>query len=384
MTDGQYTDKQRQVLSRLPATTAELAAALDITRPAARSRLNRINRDADKADILKETPEGSDDPVYFTDDPEHVAQISSKHKQTVTREANERLQELEQDLSQVLKRTNPTTVDVSAPTADEDLVIHRSDTHIGQVVYDDRGQEVFNTDIAIERERKVTERALALARERRRSRDVETVHLLLGGDVVTNENIYDHQPFQVDRTLDKQIEIGTELFYQQVCTLAETFEKVHVVCQPGNHGEIRASGQSKQANADRIVYGNLDLLVRQAGPGNVHVERSDATNYVNFDVRGWRGHLRHGQDLHAHVGTSAPGNKWKAHRLHHDFDIAYWGHYHEPLIHHVHGARCIRSGSVCPPSDFEESLGEWAAPAAYIHAVTDDAPFTWSEPIRFD
>lgn len=383
MSSDGYTDKQLRVLSRLPATTKTLSEKLGVAQGTIRSRIAAVNENEDLVDI-KRRKDDDGKPVYYTDNPEHVSQISSKHKQTVTREANERLQELELDLARALKLTEETAVDVRVPTSTEDFVVHRSDTHIGQVVYDDRGRQVFNTEIALQREQKVTEAVLQAAEERRQHRDIETCHLLLGGDVVTNENIYDHQPFHIDRTLDEQILIGVEMFYEQILLLSEAFDRVQVVCQPGNHGEIRADGQSKKANADRIAYGCLDLLIRLAGPDNVNVIRSDATNYVNFEIRDWNAHLRHGQTLHAHVGTSAPGDTWKSHKLMHEFDLAYWGHYHEPLQHQVHGAKCIRSGSVCPPSDFEEKLGEWAAPAAFVHTVTDDERIAWSKPVQFD
>jgi hypothetical protein len=380
--DGPYTENDLEVLNELPGTSREIAESLGIKRPAVRSRLNRINNHEEKTDILKREDE-HEKTVYFSDDPEHVSQISSRAKQTVTRRANERLQELELDLSRMLRTTKPTTVDVSAPNAGEDFVIHRSDTHVGQVRYDDAGREVFNTDTALDREETITHEVLKAAEERKQYRDIRTAHLLLGGDMVTNENIYNHQPFHIDRTLDEQILTVAELYYDQILLLSEEFERVQVVMQPGNHGEIRASGQSEEANADRIAYAIIDLMVRLQGPENVHVVRSDATNYVNFEMRGWKGHLRHGQDLHAHVGTSAPGDQWKTHRLVHEFDLAYWGHYHSPLQHWVHDALAVRSGAVIPPGDFEDKIGEWTAPGALVHTITDDERMAWSRPIEF-
>jgi hypothetical protein len=44
----------------------------------------------------------------------------------------------------------------------------------------------------------------------------------------------------------------------------------------------------------------------------------------------------------------------------------------------------IRSGSIKPPDDFEESISEWSMPACTIHGVSDEEPKTWSFDVNFE
>lgn len=267
-----------------------------------------------------------------------------------------------------------------------DIVIHRSDDHIGQVVYDDRGERIYDTPTAVERIKKVIQRAIQKARhyEEVTGRSIDNVHLVLGGDTVTNENIYDHQPYNIDNTLDKQIEIAVQVYHECLLSLSREFESIHVVCQGGNHGDIRASGSSKKANADDIAYAMLDFSARVDDElDNVHFTRNDSTNYTNFMLRGHRAHIRHGDDCRLHIGTSSPQSDWRGWKLDHEFDIAYRGHYHEWRMEHVRDAPILMSGSLCPVGEYEESLSVRSQPVATIHGVTDETPMAWVEPISF-
>jgi predicted phosphodiesterase len=378
MSKEDFTESQKEVLNCLPDTRANISDKLGISIRAVRGRMTGIE---EKGGALQRDR----DDVWYWDGGENIHRITSRNKGTVTKKANEHLSKVEKMLKNVLKRTEPAISPPKTEVSHEDVVIHRSDDHIGQVRYNDDGEEVYNTEIAIDRIREITQKTISLIdRELAANREFDNCHLLLGGDTVTNENIYDHQPFNIDETLDRQIEIGVEVYFEQIALLSERFDTVQVVCQAGNHGEIRASGQSKHANADDIVYGMLDQLVRVSGMDNIHFVRNDSTKYTNFEMRGFNGHLRHGQNALNHIGTASGQNRWRGWALRHNYDIAYRGHYHEFKIEHVHNRPVLMSGSICPPGDFEESLSLWGEPAATIHGVSDERPMTWLYPIHFE
>ena len=114
---------------------------------------------------------------------------------------------------------------------------------------------MFNSEIVADRIRSVTDSVMDLIeREGAANRDYDTAHLLLGGDTVTGENIFSHQPHEIDLTLDQQIDLACELYMEQIKRLAARFPSVQVVCQAGNHGELRADGMSENANADKLVW----------------------------------------------------------------------------------------------------------------------------------
>ena len=92
---------------------------------------------------------------------------------------------------------------------------------------------------------------------------------------------------------------------------AGAFDSVEVICQIGNHGDIRASGTSKQANADLIAYKNLRNTIaalrdRHGEFQNLAMQIGEARGYRNFSMRGWKLTClhRHGQDRDPQASTS--------------------------------------------------------------------------------
>ncbi|MFC6717936.1 ArsR family transcriptional regulator [Natrialbaceae archaeon GCM10025810] len=382
------TPAQRNVFEQLPATVSEVADALGITESTVRDHLSAIN---EQIPIINR--DGVRYPVTelrrLESHPTNYNQTANRaSKASQTKAANQHLADLNDRLTRLLDRSVPAVADggLAYDPSNEDVVIHRSDDHIGAEVYDEFGNLVFNKDIAAERIRSVTDSVMDLIdREEKADRQFDTAHLLLGGDTVTGENIFSHQPHEIDLTIDAQIDLACELYFEQIQRLAARFDSVQVVCQAGNHGELRANGMSQEANADRIVYMMLDRMVRLSDLDNVTFIRSGATAFINFTMRNGlhRGHLRHGQNCLPHIGTASGQNKWRGWQIKHGFDIAYRGHYHEFKLEHVMNRPVLMSGSICPPSDYEESLSVWSEPAATVHGVTDDYPLAWLYPVQF-
>jgi hypothetical protein len=60
--------------------------------------------------------------------------------------------------------------------------------------------------------------------------DVDTVHLLLGGDHVTNEAIYDGQAFDIDENIKEQMNRATAVYDDEIERLSKLYPCVQVVC----------------------------------------------------------------------------------------------------------------------------------------------------------
>lgn len=382
MSVAELSPKPQAIHDRLPATVGELSEEFGIRRSTVRDHLSNID---DVVGLEKVDRDGDTEYRPSRDGEPDKTQDDSlpPSKQSITKKANRHLIKLERRVAELLEDAEPLDVDVDTGGR-EDVVIHRTDAHIGSVVEDEFGNEVFNEDVAVERERTVTEKTVRLV-ERQEAAGYEfgTSHLLLGGDLVTGENIFNGQAHDISATVDEQIDIAAELYYEQIQELAELFPAVQVVCQLGNHGEIRGSGMSEAANFDRIIYMMLEKMVRASGLDNVKFLRNDATHFTNFQIRDHNAHLRHGHNSLEHIGTSSGKNRWRGWKLKHKFDIAYWGHYHTFEMDEVFGDPVIRSGSIRPPDDFEEGLSEGGKPAATIHGASDSYPLTWFFPINF-
>lgn len=298
-------------------------------------------------------------------------------KRSITKQANEYLQGLEEEIEQykdtvgeIDYRETP-----SYKENKEDMVIHRSDDHFGEVVKDENGEVIYDSDIAEARAFEAYNKAMRVAS----NKDIQGVHLLLGGDHVTNESIYEEQPHHIDEFIDEQMTRVTAVYDEIIENLADDFEYVQVVCQSGNHGEFRADGASKRANADDLLYDRLKMLAEKADYDNVKVVTSEKSDFTNFEMRDHKAHLRHGDNVRNHIGTSSPKSDWEAFLYEYDFDIAYRGHFHTFKVEQIHGKPVVMAPSAKPSGDYEGRHANFGGPKAYVHGVDDDQSLTWME-----
>jgi hypothetical protein len=308
----------------------------------------------------------------------------------ITRRANDYLYERKQAIVSDVGDMAPLVPDGGIQYVPEnfDLVVNLTDLHMGRKAFDEFGGVEFNVAIAEYRIYAITTAVLEeISRLTAIGCRIDTVHILLGGDTVDGEVIYTHQPFEIEITLDKQIERSVVSLFTVIQRIAEVAPSVNVVCQPGNHGEIRLKGTSEQFNADGIVYGELFRLVAAEQFGNVAFRLNESTAFTNFTMRGgkWRGHLRHGQDVLPHIGTKSPQSDWKTHKLNHEFDLAFRGHYHTLKVEPLHSSFVIMSPSISPGSDYEDSLGvAGGTPGSAYVLVGDDHPLRGVFPLYYD
>lgn len=308
---------------------------------------------------------------------------TSESKRVITRDSNEYLAELEKTVKQAKKELGPLNPDLEEPVnqGNQTLVMHRGDDHFGAQVEDETGEILFDSDTAEERVRNYFTEAIKTANQKNTQFDSAT--LLLGGDIVTNEAIYQGQAYDIDATIDEQINRATAVYIEQIKRLSEKFPMVKIVCQHGNHGEFQGKQQSKGANADDIIYNHLEMMAKRENMENVRFVMSERANYTNFTIRNHNAHLRHGHNVKTHVGTSSPQRDWRGYLHNHDFDIAYRGHYHNHRVENVMGVPIIMAPSIMPPGSHEEELAVFGEPMSYIHGASDETPFAWVEYITY-
>lgn len=328
--------------------------------------------------------------VYVDDTAEMVAiegdnvLRSSEHKGTRTRKANRWWESRHNELVRRFRGLETPDADLAWSDGGEDWVTHQTDLHAGDKVRTDDGRVVYETAMIPDVIDYITDQSLRLARKH--GSDYDTAHLLWGGDFVTGEAIYSGQFEDLDAWLDAQVETLATPLVRQVKTFARSplFDTVQVVAKSGNHGENRASGTSRQANADLILFKLLRIVVAQlrehAGMlDNVNWRIGQVQPYRNFEMRGGRvkGHLRHGQHRRPQAETSARKKEWLATAWDHDPDVIYAGHYHVGGRVPWEGPPILFSGSPKPPASFVEKIGEKGVPTphrevATAHGMSDD------------
>ncbi len=325
--------------------------------------------------------------VYIDESAEHVAiegdhtLRSSEHKGTRTRKANRWWERSHNALIRQFRGLETPHADLFATSGSEDWVTHVTDLHAGDCVRDDAGDVIYSTEEIPDIVDYITRQSLSLAEKHASTYDA--AHLLWGGDFVTNEGIYEGQFEDLDAWLDEQHESLIDPLIRQIKAFSERFPAVQVVCQVGNHGQNRASGTSRQANADLILYKTIRNTVAQLREHgdvleNVSFHIGEARPYKNFAMRGGklRGHLRHGQHRRPQAETSARDKEWTKTLLDHDFDVGYLGHWHVSGRIPWDGPPIIASPSPKPAGEFVESIGGRVPSdhqgVATCHGVSDD------------
>jgi DNA-binding CsgD family transcriptional regulator len=357
-THDDLTDRERVVVDELEtgATVADLTDRLDERESIVRQHLRDLRADGWR--------------VYIDDTAGHIAiesdepLRSSEHKGTRTRKANRWWELRHNQLVRQYRAVDAPDTTLAATDGREDWCLHMTDLHAGDVERNDEGEVVYATDMIPDVVDYITEQGLSLAAKH--GSDYDTAHLLWGGDFVTNEGIYEGQFEDLDAWLDEQHETLIDPLIRQVKAFAESdhFETVQIVCQVGNHGQHRASGTSRQANADLILYKTIRNTIAhlQSHGGvlsNVRFVIGSAKPYRNFELRGGalRGHLRHGQHRRPQAETAARSNEWTKTLVDHDFDLALMGHYHVSGRIPWDGPPILVSPSPKPAGEFVERIG---------------------------
>ena len=374
-TTEDLTQREEYVLRELQTgtTPAELAADLEERETVVTQHLRDLKRQGWRVYI-------DDSTKHVTIEGDHPLR-SSEHKGTRTRKANRWWEQRHNELVRQFRELDTPGTDLHAESGNEDWILHLTDLHAGDRVRRDDGTVVYETSKIPDLIDYVTQQALDLAEKHASTYD--TGHLLWGGDMVTNEGIYEGQFEDLDAWLDEQHDTLVDPLLRQLKAFAEYFPTVQVTCMVGNHGQHRASGTSRQANADLILYKHIRNTVshlREHGDllENVHFQIGDAKQYRNFDLRGGKlkGHLRHGQHRRPQAETSARESEWRGTLLEHDFDVAAMGHYHISGRIPWDGPPVIVSPSPKPAGEFVEKIGGRTPSAdqdlATVFGVSDD------------
>jgi hypothetical protein len=99
------------------------------------------------------------------------------------------------------------------------------------------------------------EKTIRITSIQRADHPVKEVVLMLGGDIVENTTIFPSQVYEVDSDVMAQFVAASRVLIDIVRTLLANFERVTVVCEPGNHGRIGKFGElPKEINWDKLVY----------------------------------------------------------------------------------------------------------------------------------
>lgn len=240
----------------------------------------------------------------------------------------------------------------------EVALVHATDWQLGKRTVS------FGISTLADRMEQFTSKVMELTTIQRAHHPVKECVLMFGGDMVEGVGIFSGQAYEIEAHLFDQLFEATRLMETMVVSLAGFFEKLHVVCEFGNHGRLGRKGDMPAGdNIDRMAY--RITSERTAHLKNVTWQMSGDW-YQIVSIGNYHALLVHGDEINSFGGnTPAFGilrkvNAWSTGVVE-DFQDCYMGHWHTPMsLTMANAGRIFVTGS-------PESNNEYAR--AFIAAV---------------
>lgn len=240
------------------------------------------------------------------------------------------------------------------------VVLHFSDLHLGSDLLEIDNPIPFR---AIEESRRLEFIVRETIDYKPRHRENSELVLLLNGDLI--EGYLGHD-LRDGAPLTEQKVVFWKYFQRIIGLFAETFPRVRVECQPGNHGrdKIRHPGRATSSKWDGhewAMYFALSQMCSSLRNVSFHIPLR-AVSVV--DLHGSNLLLTHG-DTEVKLGdpdTQAGRNsnildRINANRVYGcEFQVATFGHFHKPR-YQVRQPRMIFNGALVPPNGYARTQG---------------------------
>jgi hypothetical protein len=131
----------------------------------------------------------------------------------------------------------------------EVALLHSTDWQLGKQTL------TYNSKEAERLVKQSVEKTIKITNIHRQDHPVKEAVLMLGGDLIENTTIFPSQVYEVDSDVMSQFVDVSRILIDITRTLLANFEKVTVVCEPGNHGRIGKFGElPKDINWDKLTY----------------------------------------------------------------------------------------------------------------------------------
>jgi len=236
------------------------------------------------------------------------------------------------------------------------LVVFLSDWHLGKLIETSEGI-IYNVNIAKKRVDKLIRNLVKLLGYAQQEATIHEIVLVLGGDIIDNEIIYETQAHHIDINVVEQVQVATDLLWNVISALLSNTDKkviIRVRGVPGNHGRVTFESHEK-SNWDTVVYQDIGLIARYSGSNRVIVECSNG-DYDKFKIFDHTILNRHGKGVPKQDGTAAAAAKFGGWFVEHKWDIFLYAHYHHIGCGDYHGRPIFRNGSLPGGDDLAERL----------------------------
>lgn len=250
----------------------------------------------------------------------------------------------------------------------EVALVHATDWQLGKRTAD------YGIDKCDARMRQFVEKISELTLIQRAHHPVRECTLVFGGDMVEGITIFPGQAWEIEAHLFEQLFETVRIEEYMVRTLADFFDKVHVVCEYGNHGRLGRKGElPANDNIDAISY----RIAQDRTKDLKNVTWQASSDWYQIATIGnYKALIVHGDEIKSFGGnTPAFGilrkcNSW-ATGVVPEFHDVYMGHFHTPMsLTMSNGGRIFVSGSPESESVYAaEFIAAKGRPSQRLHFI---------------
>jgi hypothetical protein len=272
---------------------------------------------------------------------------------------------------------------------EEEAVLVLSDMHTGMIneIYDPNSQSkviTYNEEIRQKELTYLRDSMFEIQTILSKSYNLRKLHILILGDMITNDRIFDGQKFEIDRPYGKQVWDTVRDLTYFVNQMTTRFPKVHVIGIVGNHGRSneKYSEEPVENNFEWTLYKIMQESLKK-NP-NVEMEVPD-TRFYSTQIFGHRYYMHHGDNLRGFSKTAVErGARDLLTTLIPDlpsgFDVYLMGHLHSAEKMDLNErSTMIVNGSFIPRDQYGYKMfRRYSKPQQWFFGVGKSRPITWS------
>jgi hypothetical protein len=180
-------------------------------------------------------------------------EIANLKRKLTTRQTGESL------IAEAVKEAFERPMSLKAPPAPARQRKKRHEIAVIQVSDMQLGKETtsYNTEVAELRWMELVDRVIETTEIRRGAATINECRVYLLGDMIEGATIFPHQPQTIDQCVFDQVMVSApSIIGRGIITLLSYFNKVKIVCVPGNHGRVGSKNSSNhpKTNWDNVLY----------------------------------------------------------------------------------------------------------------------------------
>jgi len=277
---------------------------------------------------------------------------------------------------------------------DEEAVLVLSDIHCGTVneIYDAQaGGKLVTYNEAIRQKAQIYLRdsIFQITELLSASYKIKTLHILILGDIITNDRIFAGQNWEIDRPVGIQMWAMVRDLSQFIEELKTKFEHIKVVGVVGNHG--RSSEQYREEpvenNFEYHVYKILERTFEKDSQVEITVPN---TRFYSIKIKGHTYYMSHGDSFKGSTRNSID----RAARelltalipdLPQGFDVYLMGHFHKAEKMDLNEkSTLLINGCWIPRDQFGFKIfRQYSKPGQWLFGVGKSRSITWSFNLDF-